>query len=173
MLRAAQDPYTELLIGVGPGDENADEYVARQPRRAALDLGVSLAIARSRTNQPVGQIGLWLRAQAPDGSTSYREEAHGRASIGYWIAPDERGHGYASAALEAVSRWALTLEAVSRLELFIEPTNEPSWRVAQRAGFHREGRLRSWQRIGETRRDMFVYSRLPDDPEPRRDAIHA
>ena len=40
---------------------------------------------------------------------------------------------------------------------------EPSWRAAVGAGYVREGLLRSWQRVGEDRRDMYAYSRLPSD----------
>jgi RimJ/RimL family protein N-acetyltransferase len=126
-------------------------------------LGFSFAIAEATSDRLVGQIGLWLRARAPDGATGYLEEAHGRAALGYWVAPAERGRGYASDALNAVSAWALSREDVHRLELFIEPTNDRSWRAAERARFQREGLVRSWQQIGDERRDMYVYSRLPND----------
>lgn len=46
------------------------------------------------------------------------------------------------------------------MELHVEPRNEASWHTAESCGFDREGLLRSWQRVGTTRRDMFVYGRL-------------
>jgi len=160
--RAASDPYIQLLIGLDPTDQdNAHERVRRQILRAELGLGLSFAIAD--TDEMLGSIGLWLRAIAPDGSTGYREEAHGRASLHYWVAPEFRRRGYATVALNALSAWALGLSDVHRLELFIEPANMPSWRTAERARYHREGLLRSWQQLGDSRRDMYVYSRLPDD----------
>jgi RimJ/RimL family protein N-acetyltransferase len=42
----------------------------------------------------------------------------------------------------------------------VEPWNTASLRTAERAGFTREGLLRSWQRVGEQRRDMYTYARL-------------
>ena len=45
----------------------------------------------------------------------------------------------------------------------VEPWNEGSWRAAERAGFVREGLLRSWQRVGDERRDMYMYGFLPGD----------
>ena len=161
---AASDPYVRLLTGLNPGDpDGARTYVQRQSWRLARGLGLSCAIADVDTGRAVGQIGLWLRARAPDGATGYLEEAHGRAALGYWVAPSHRRHGYATDALTAMSAWALTLPEVHRLELFVEPWNEGSWRAAERAGYHREGLLRSWQAVGDERRDMFVYSRLGDD----------
>jgi RimJ/RimL family protein N-acetyltransferase len=162
--RASSDPSLHLFYGQHQTDlEGAREQVRRQKLRAELGLGLSLAITDSGTDEALGGIGLWLRAVAPDGATGYREEAHGRASLHYWVSPEFRGRGYATAALNALSAWALRLSDVHRLELFIEPTNEPSWRTAERARYHREGLLRSWQQLGDSRRDMFVYSRLPDD----------
>ena len=64
-------------------------------------------------------------------------------------------------ALQLFSEWALTLPGLDRLELYVEPWNEGSWRAAERAGFQREGLLRSWERVGSEPKDMFMYSRLP------------
>ena len=63
-----------------------------------------------------------------------------------------------------VSAWGLSLPEIHRLELYVEPSNEGSWRAAERAGYVREGLLRSWQPVGGHRRDMYMYSRLFTDP---------
>jgi [ribosomal protein S5]-alanine N-acetyltransferase len=65
--------------------------------------------------------------------------------------------------LKALSEWGLTLDGVARLELYAEPWNEASWRTAERAGFNREGLLRSWREVGAERRDMYMYSLVPAD----------
>ena len=162
--QAASDPYIRLLTGLELGDAaGATGYMKRQALRTERGLGFSFAVAEAATDRLVGQIGLWLRDRAPDGATGYLEEPHGRAALGYWVAPQDRGRGYATDALNAASSWALARDEVQRLELFIEPSNEPSWRAAERARFQREGLLRRWQPIGDERRDMFVYSRLPED----------
>ncbi|MGI8697523.1 MAG: GNAT family N-acetyltransferase [Mycobacteriales bacterium] len=72
----------------------------------------------------------------------------------------------AGAALAAVTRFGFGHPEISRLELYVEPWNEASWRAAERAGFAREGLLRSWQRVGDVRRDMFMYSTVRDDQPP-------
>ncbi len=87
--------------------------------------------------------------------------AKGRASIGYWIAPGFRRQGYAAAALGVLVDWASTLTEIKRLELYVEPWNEGSWRAAEACGFLREGLLRSWEQVGDERKDMYMYSSIP------------
>ena len=84
----------------------------------------------------------------------------GRASIGYWVAPRFRRRGYARAALARLTEWAGTLDGMHRLQLFVEPWNEGSWRVAEACGFECEGLLRAWERVGDAYRDMYAYSRI-------------
>jgi ribosomal-protein-alanine N-acetyltransferase len=150
----ADDPLIPLITTVPvTGDEaDARAFIARQRDRLAAGAGYSFAIADAATGAAVGQIGLWLN-----------DLPHGRADLGYWVAPAFRGHGYVTAALIAVSRWGLSLGGMDRLQLNVEPWNEGSWRAAERAGFTREGLLRSWQRVGPHRRDMYMYSLLPAD----------
>ena len=71
--------------------------------------------------------------------------------------------------MDAISRWGLTLDGIDRLELYVEPSNEGSWRAAERAGYHREGLLRRWQYVGPVRRDMYMYSLLRHDLPPEED----
>ncbi|WP_373861389.1 GNAT family N-acetyltransferase [Nocardia grenadensis] len=78
-----------------------------------------------------------------------------------------RGHGVAAHALTAMATWALEELHIPRLQLYVEPWNRASIRTAERAGFVREGLLRSWQKVGERRRDMFMYARLATEAPPR------
>jgi [ribosomal protein S5]-alanine N-acetyltransferase len=88
-----------------------------------------------------------------------------RASIGFGLVADARGQGIAAAALRLLSDWAFaTFGDLARLELWILPGNERSLRVAERAGFQREGVLRARHQFGHELRDVVSYSRLPNDP---------
>jgi [ribosomal protein S5]-alanine N-acetyltransferase len=91
-----------------------------------------------------------------------------RAGIGYWLLPEARGKGLATCAVRLTSRWALRELGLARLGLFAEPSNVHSQRVAERAGFHREGVLRSWAEIDGRRVDYAVFSLLPADLEGKR-----
>ncbi|MFS0699430.1 GNAT family N-acetyltransferase [Cellulomonas sp. 179-A 4D5 NHS] len=152
VMSASTDPLIPLITTVPPacGLAGALAFVGRQHERAATGTGYSLAIALARDDRAVGQIGLWPGQD-------------GRASVGYWVEPGSRGLGVATGALRLLSAWGLQLPGVERLELYVEPWNEGSWRAAERAGYQREGLLRSWQTVGDERRDMLMYSLLPTD----------
>lgn len=82
--------------------------------------------------------------------------------IGYWVSPWGRGHGYATEAAIAVSRWAIEYGFL-RVELKAATGNTGSRRVAERAGFTFEGVERSAMPLHEGRADLAVYSLLPGD----------
>jgi RimJ/RimL family protein N-acetyltransferase len=84
-------------------------------------------------------------------------------SIGYWVAAPARGRGVATQAVKLLAHWALTEGAVERLELTTDPDNRASQRVAEKAGFVREGILRAALRFGDTRRDSVMFSLLPGE----------
>ena len=84
-------------------------------------------------------------------------------AIGYWIARDARGRGVATRATKLLSRWALGEGGVQRLELTTDPDNLASQRVAENAGFTREGILRARTRFPDGRRDAVIFSLLPSD----------
>jgi ribosomal-protein-alanine N-acetyltransferase len=160
----ASDPLIPLITTVpASGDESdARAYIERQRERLASGVGYSFAVADTVTGYAVGQAGLWLR-----------NLDDGRASTGYWIAARFRGRHYATAALQAISRWGLSLDGIDRVELYVEPWNEGSWRAAERVGYVREGLLRSWQWVGAERRDMYMYSLLREDLAPDPVVHHA
>ncbi len=104
---------------------------------------------------PVGSIGVrWL-----DGLDD------GTAEVGYWMAPEARGRGVCTRALRLVSGWVLGEPGASRLQLRADEQNLPSNKVAQNAGFTREGVLRASRynaRLGR-RVDFVMYSLLPGE----------
>ena len=143
------DPYVPL-IGTLPAsatEEQALDWIARQQGRHAAGTGFSFAVARADTGRAVGFIGLWLA-----------ELTQGRATAGYAIAPRHRGQGLAAAALTALTGFAWGLPELHRVELHIEPWNVGSVRTAERAGYQREGLLRSHQEIGDRRGDVLLYA---------------
>jgi RimJ/RimL family protein N-acetyltransferase len=150
----ASDDLIPLITTVPTSGTRTDAlaFIERQHDRLTSGAGYSFAIADASTGEAVGQIGLWLRAIDD-----------GRASVGYWVAARHRGRGYAKTALRTLTTWALSCDEVDRLELYVEPWNEGSWRTAEQCGFVREGLLRSWQAVGGLRRDMFMYSLVAQD----------
>jgi RimJ/RimL family protein N-acetyltransferase len=81
--------------------------------------------------------------------------------LGYMVGPRARGRGVAAQAVELVTGWAFDSLGIERMEILVDPRNEPSVRVAEAAGYSYEGVLRSYRpsRNGG-RLDLAMYSRL-------------
>ncbi len=147
------DPYVGLIgtLAARPTPEQALEWIRRQQGRLAEGRGLSFVVADRDSGTAVGTIGLWLR-----------ELSEGRATAGFSVAPRHRGRGVASSAMTALLSFAWTIPALHRVELYIEPWNTSSLRVAEASGFQREGLLRSHQEIGGRRRDMLIFAATRD-----------
>jgi RimJ/RimL family protein N-acetyltransferase len=120
-------------------------------RGTALDL----AIADAGSDAILGGIGI-----------SEVDWPQHRATAGYWVAASARGRGIATTALRLVSGWAFERLRLGRLQLTIDVDNDASQRVAERAGYRREGVLRAYVEHGGERRDMLLYARVATDPAP-------
>jgi [ribosomal protein S5]-alanine N-acetyltransferase len=59
--------------------------------------------------------------------------------------------------------WALREWGLARLQLATLVEDVPSQRVAEQAGFQREGVLRSWSEWNGRRLDMVMFSVLPGE----------
>jgi RimJ/RimL family protein N-acetyltransferase len=154
VVEAVQDPeiprWTRVPTPYGEGD-------ARQFQRSVtngLATGTDLAavVVDAETDELLGAVG--VHAIDPES---------GRCSAGYWVAAPARGRGVAARAMRLVCAYAFEELGVMRVELWIDPQNEPSLGVAEAAGFTREGLLRSYMPIKRERRDMLMYSLLPDE----------
>ena len=95
-------------------DEEVVRFVERQWGRHASGEGLSLTMADVATNVSVGQINL-LHRQQP-----------GVVGIAYFVVASRRGQGFAGNAVQVLSRWALSLLAVVRLEALVMPENVTS-----------------------------------------------
>ncbi len=84
-------------------------------------------------------------------------------SIGYWVAKEARGRGVATRATKLLAEWVIREAGVQRLELTTDPKNLASQRVAEKAGFTREGTLRAHTSFPEGRRDSVMFSLVPAD----------
>ena len=133
-------PYTE---------EDARFYI-----RDCLEAGkdrAPFAITDSESGAVIGSIDMYVNRMRT-------------GHIGYWLAAEARGRGLTSEALLALSRWGFDELGLGRAELVTDPDNIASQRVAEKAGFTREGVLRSILRNRDgSRRDGVMFSLLPDD----------
>ena len=85
---------------------------------------------------------------------------HERAEVGYWVAPWARGRGVATRAVRLLAAWTFTHTEIGRLDLMTYIGNTASERVAERAGFVREGVLRGFYLAKDGRRDVTMFGLL-------------
>ena len=85
-----------------------------------------------------------------------------RVELGYWLYPQGRGRGIATRVVRALATHAFYV-GLLRIEAVVRPENAPSIRVLERAGFTREGLMRSLLPHGDGRADAILYSLLPGE----------
>ena len=83
--------------------------------------------------------------------------------IGYWTAPWARRRGVMRRSLSLLSRWAIETQDFARVEVRVAIGNVASQKVAEAAGFTREGILRNAGYIHTGRVDLIVYSIVDSD----------
>ena len=85
------------------------------------------------------------------------------AEIGYGVHSGERNKGYATEALAALARWLLTEVGLQRVWLTAIVENPASIRVAEKAGFTREGTLRRAGLEDDGLHDLALLSLLDSE----------
>ncbi|TCM45634.1 GNAT family N-acetyltransferase [Kribbella sp. VKM Ac-2568] len=85
------------------------------------------------------------------------------AHLGYAIAADHWGHGYATDASRALVRFAFENLDLHRVSAAIGPENLASVAVVKRLGFSYEGRIRHHVFTNNAWRDSLLYSILADE----------
>jgi RimJ/RimL family protein N-acetyltransferase len=136
------------------GLEDAHAYIAACRRGWAEGTSANFAVVDPADGKVLGSLGLRL-ADLPDGV----------AEAGYWVAREARGRGVATHALRLSVRWLLGEPGIERVQLRADTLNMGSQRVAEKAGFTREGVLRSMHynpRLGR-RIDFVMFSLLRSD----------
>ncbi len=110
----------------------------------------SAAVVDAVTDELLGAVGL----------TPGRDRT---GEVGYWTAPWARGRGVAVRAARLHTGWAVDALGLARVELLTDVRNHASQRVAEKAGFVREGvacAVRAEPR-GTARADMIVWAHVP------------
>lgn len=80
------------------------------------------------------------------------------AQIGYWTGERYAGKGYMQDAIRVVISHAFGAMRLHRVEAACIPGNTRSIRVLEKAGFTREGLLRSYLRINGVWQDHYIYA---------------
>jgi RimJ/RimL family protein N-acetyltransferase len=162
VLAAVRDPDIPRFTAI-PADHTLGSvaaWIASRPAAMAEGAGIDFAILDAGAGAGAGAGG---RLVGSIGVGRSGDDAR-CAEAGYWVAAQARGRGIATAALRLVAAWALEELELARLQLTVHDDNVPSQRVAEAAGFRREGLLRALREQHGRRVDLLMYARLPGDP---------
>jgi RimJ/RimL family protein N-acetyltransferase len=119
------------------------------PTEWAAGTAANVAVTDATTGELLGAVGLTLRS--------------GLGEVGYWTAPWARRRGVATRAARLHAAWGLEELSLPRVELLADVGNTASQRVAEQAGFTREGVLRAVRPAPRStdRVDMVLFALLP------------
>lgn len=129
------------------------QRIGRYREDHARGVAVAFFIFRRDSNQLLGGITL--------GNIRYGVSQTGH--IGYWIGERHAGRGYMVEALRLLSGFAFETLRLHRIEAACIPSNTRSIRVLEKAGFQREGLLRSYLKINGVWQDHLLYSLIADE----------
>jgi RimJ/RimL family protein N-acetyltransferase len=126
------DPAMGVALGVETDPDAAElrERFARPLDPAGAFL--ALVIADPVSDEPLGM--LFLHGI---------DDQHRRGEVGFYLVPEARGRGLASAAVRLGIDWLIDARGAERVEMTTTPDNERVFALAARLGFTREGVLRA------------------------------
>ena len=81
-------------------------------------------------------------AEAVGGTGLHPRIGDGALEIGYWIRASRARRGFATEAAASLTRVALAIDGIERVEVRVDPANEASLAIPRKLGFVEEGTLR-------------------------------
>ena len=131
-----------------PTLEELSKYVWSPAMREPSNL-LRLAVASRKSHQLIGTVG--FHTVVP---------AHRSAELAFDLMPSHWGRGIATHVCQVVVRWAHEHAGVLRVQATTLESNLRSARVLERAGFEREGLLRSYRLVRGAPGNFFMYSHI-------------
>jgi [ribosomal protein S5]-alanine N-acetyltransferase len=164
VLRKATREDAPLMFAAYGQDHEVAHYVPWRPHTCLSDS--EAVIGRFLDSWRDGCAFNWLLFQSGGselmGAIGVRREAH-QLELGYVLARRHWGCGFMAEAVTAVVDWAFSEPSVLRVGAVCDIDNQRSARLLERAGFKREGVLRSWAvhpNISAMPRDCYSYSKI-------------
>lgn len=139
------------------GRADAEDYLRRMEQLRDVGAELALAIVSASDRELLGSIS--LRVASWDNR---------RGELGYLVFAHARGRDVATRSVRLLARFAFERLGLRRVEILAATGNRASQRVAEKAGFTREGVLRSYMDNRGERLDMVAFSLLPGElgPDP-------
>ena len=143
---------TTLSIPHPYAEQQAKEWIAKTAENWSQRKGIVFAIVSKADRQLVGTAGLM-----------HIEQEHSQAEMGYWIAVDQWGRGFATEAAKALIEFGFNVLGLNRIYAHHMLRNPASGRVMEKLGMLKEGILREKLRKWEIFEDVALYAVLKKD----------
>lgn len=141
-------PYSRQQIWQYLQTYDGDIYASRQLR---------LIVTLADTGEPIGCADI----------TDF-DPANNRAELGFMLAPEHRGKGYADEAIALLKHYAGDWLAIRELHIVVADGFEHVARLFERHGFEHTATFRKWVRTGREYRDakllQYFYESPTKDP---------
>lgn len=121
------DPENAKFVGGQKSPEEAWRLMCAYIGQYQLKGYSYVAVEHVETEKLVGTVGLWDSDPWPE------------VELGYWLLPDMQGKGFAIEAAQAVLSFAFQQSKLKTLVSYIDETNVPSIRLAERLGGVHDG----------------------------------
>ena len=172
VLAYQRDPrYLRFYPWTDRTEAEAQEFVGRflawQQERPRRRFQLAITLPQDGAAGPlIGNCGLRRKPPANDpaaGIAGDIAEGDLAADIGYELAPDYWGQGYATEAARAMVNFGFQELGLQRLESWCIADNTASARVLERLGFRQEGRLRRNEYFKGRYWDTLLYGLLREE----------
>jgi ribosomal-protein-alanine N-acetyltransferase len=160
-----------VAVATGAGDPRVARFLVQVPSPYPVGLArrwiaARLAWWREARGTTLG-IAVRGAPAALIGTASLRRAPHNpRAELGYWLAADTWGHGYATEACRAMLELGFADLKLVRVYAQVIAGNTASCRVLDKLGMVCEGVQRSHVRKDRQRHDLILYGLLRDEWRP-------
>ena len=135
-----------------PYDQSmAEAWIGAHAEVAERGDGLTLAVTDKSSGALIGAVGLSI------------SRAHRRGELGYWVAVEQWGRGYATEASRAMLDYAFGPLDLARVVAHCLTRNPGSWHVMEKLGMQREGRLRSHIVKWDVLEDIWLYGVLREE----------
>lgn len=133
-------------------EQHARDFFKRSGEEWKEGKGVVFALVTKHGEQMIGAVGL-----------HQIDREHRQAEMGFWIAVDRWGQGYATEAAQALVRFAFEKLELNRVYAHHMLRNPASGRVMEKVGMKREGILRQRIRKWGVFEDVAIFAVLRED----------
>lgn len=158
--RYAADPEVTRHMLWGPNSRQESQdflQAALESQAAASRTDYTLGVIRRDNAEVIGAIHLGVLTG---------RAVRGRADLGYVLARDTWGQGYATEAVKALMRWAFVELGLHRVEASCGVDNPASRRVLEKVGLHYEGTRRDDYWVRGTWRTSHLFGLVRDGSSP-------